>query len=331
MFFCCIQSSRAQTPAATITFAMPNYAVHEAATTATVTVSIARSEGASGVFAVECLASGGSATPDEDYTPVRTAVAFGPGETTKTFTIPILDDPFDEPNETIQLTLANPTCGAAITNGTALLIIVDNDIAHGELNFSAPEYIRSETNLSAQITVTRRGGSEGIVSVQFHTSNDTAGTAATAGLDYLAASGTLTFVHGETNKTFSVSIIADAVVESDETVLLVLTNATGGATFPGGWPTAEARLTITDSDSPSTARPTIQSYDRSGSVLRFGFSGEPPFDYYVEFTESIPSGTWLNLTNFRAKNQTIEAVVTDSLTNGATRFYRIRKEECQCD
>lgn len=40
---------------------------------------------------------------------------------------------------------------------------------------------------------------------------------------------------------------------------------------------------------------------------------------------------WLALTNYRAKLQTIEAVVTDSLANGPRRFYRIRKEDCQCE
>jgi hypothetical protein len=75
----------------------------------------------------------------------------------------------------------------------------------------------------------------------------------------------------------------------------------------------------------------IEGLERDGELLRFRFTGEPPYDYFVEFTESLPATTWLSLTNYRAKIQTIEAVVTDSLTNQPARFYRIRKQDCQCD
>lgn len=78
-------------------------------------------------------------------------------------------------------------------------------------------------------------------------------------------------------------------------------------------------------------RPRIESLERQGSLLRFRFTGEPPNDYFVEFSESLPTTNWLCLTNYRAKIQTIEAVVTDSLTNCPVRFYRIRKQDCLCD
>lgn len=77
--------------------------------------------------------------------------------------------------------------------------------------------------------------------------------------------------------------------------------------------------------------PVIEDVQREGDLLRFRFTGEPPYDYFVEFTDSLPSTGWLSLTNFRAKLATIEAVVTDPLTNRPARFYRIRKEDCFCD
>ena len=80
-----------------------------------------------------------------------------------------------------------------------------------------------------------------------------------------------------------------------------------------------------------TVRPVIDQFERAGSNLRFHFSGEPPNDYFVEFTESLSATNWLCLTNYRAKLQTIEVTVTDSLTNATARFYRIRKQDCRCD
>ena len=51
--------------------------------------------------------------------------------------------------------------------------------------------------------------------------------AATAGEDYTAASGTLTFAPGETVKTVSVAVLDDAVSDSGETFTLQLSNVSG--------------------------------------------------------------------------------------------------------
>ena len=71
-----------------------------------------------------------------------------------------------------------------------------------------------------------------------YTTND--GTA-TAGTDYEAASGTLTFAAGETEKTVSVVALSDAAAEDDETFSLQLSNASGAAVAAG-----EATGTVID-------------------------------------------------------------------------------------
>jgi len=75
----------------------------------------------------------------------------------------------------------------------------------------------------------------------------------------------------------------------------------------------------------------IEGLAQEDGLLRFQFKGVPPNDYFVEYTESLPAMNWLSLTNFRAKLQPIEAVVTDSITNHPARFYRVRQQDCQCD
>ncbi len=77
--------------------------------------------------------------------------------------------------------------------------------------------------------------------------------------------------------------------------------------------------------------PVIEGLERGAALLRFRFTGVPAYDYFVEFTDSLPASNWLSLTNFRAKLQTIEAMVTDPLTNGPARFYRVRRQDCLCD
>jgi hypothetical protein len=111
----------------------------------------------------------------------------------------------------------------------------------GTLAFSASTYTVSESGGTATITVTRTSGTDGAVGVNYATSNGTA----TSGSDYTATSGTLSWSDGEsTSKTFNVTITSDVSDESDETVTLTLSSATGGAALG----TSSATLTITDDD-----------------------------------------------------------------------------------
>jgi len=76
--------------------------------------------------------------------------------------------------------------------------------------------------------------------------------------------------------------------------------------------------------------PRIDGLERQGAAVRFRFIGEPPYDYFVEYSQSLHAQNWLSLTNFRAKAGTIQALVTDPVTNSTTRFYRIRRQPCLC-
>ena len=79
------------------------------------------------------------------------------------------------------------------------------------------------------------------VSVDYATSNGTA----TAGADYTATSGTLSFQSGETTKTVSVPVLNDAHDEGSETLTLTLSTASGAVIKSGG---GTATGTITNDD-----------------------------------------------------------------------------------
>src|SRR5262249_4499902 len=119
----------------------------------------------------------------------------------------------------------------------------------GTMQFNAASYQVNENQGTATITVSRNGGSSGSVTVGYATSNVTA----TAGSDYTATSGTLMFADGETSKSFTVAIINDTAVENSETVLLTLSNPTGGTSLASP---ATATLTI-DSDDASNQPITV--------------------------------------------------------------------------
>ena len=68
----------------------------------------------------------GTATQGDDYTGVSGTLRFAPGETTKTVSVPVLDDAHDEGSETLTLTLSSPR-RAVIDDGTAVGTIVNSD------------------------------------------------------------------------------------------------------------------------------------------------------------------------------------------------------------
>ena len=73
----------------------------------------------------------------------------------------------------------------------------------------------------------------------------TANGTATAGLDFTATTGTLSFGVGETSKTIVVPILPDAVDELPETFTVTLSDPIGGATLGA---ISAATVTITDVD-----------------------------------------------------------------------------------
>jgi|GEM_PF-6383715 len=114
---------------------------------------------------------------------------------------------------------------------------------NGTIDFATTDYSVNENGGTATITVTRSGGKVGPVTVDYGTANGTA----TAGTDYTASSGTLSWASGDdTAKSFTIPVINDSIPTGDKTVNLTLTNATGGATLGQ----SSAVLTIIDDEAP---------------------------------------------------------------------------------
>ena len=72
--------------------------------------------------------------------------------------------------------------------------------------------------------------------------------------------------------------------------------------------------------------PIIDQIQTTNNSLRFHFAGEPPYQYTVEFKDSLKSITWQTLTTHVALARTIDVAVTNFFTNTATRLFRVRKQ-----
>ena len=131
-------------------------------------------------------------------------------------------------------------------------------------------------------TVARSGNADSEVTVGYATSDGTA----TAGSDYVAASGTLTIPAGQAAGEIRVPVRGDAVDEPDETFPITLTEP-AGATIADG----SATGTISDDDAPPSVSVTggdvVEGDDGSRDLtFRVAQSGISGSDVTVEYATS---------------------------------------------
>ena len=155
------------------------------------------------------------------------------GVTSFTVRVPTVDDVISEGDETITLSAGTPQNAAPVV-GTGT--IVDNDGAP-TLHISGPAIV-DEAAGTVTYTVTLSHPSAGTVTVDYASADGSA----TAGSDYTATSGTLSFAPGQTSLTITVPISDDGVYEGEETYSVGLSNPTGGAAIG----TASVTSTIVD-------------------------------------------------------------------------------------
>ncbi len=158
-----------------------------------------------------------------DYTAVSGTLTFSQGQTSKTIAVAILGDLLDELDETFIITLSNPV-NAYLAKSQAIGTILDNDPLPS-LSINDVTLTEGDSgSKTASFSVTLNVPSGKTVQVNYATANGTA----TAGADYAATSGTLTFTPGQTSKTVSVSVLGDLLDEDNETFSVNLSNPQNG-------------------------------------------------------------------------------------------------------
>jgi hypothetical protein len=90
-----------------VRFSEPSYAAGENG--GSVVVRVVRENGSAGRVSVDYATTDGTAASGADYTATSGTLTFEPGEVQKEFSIAIIDDTADEDDETVNLTLTNPT------------------------------------------------------------------------------------------------------------------------------------------------------------------------------------------------------------------------------
>ena len=139
-------------------------------------------------------------------------------------------------------TITIPSVSISRDDGALIRTALQQTSNPGLLAFTDSVFTVDEAQGSARITVRRVGGRDGEVSVDLM---DLGGTA-TEGEDYAAVDATVTFADGQGGiRAFEIEILNDLEIEGNETLLLALVGATGGAEIVE--PT-ESELVLIDDD-----------------------------------------------------------------------------------
>lgn len=164
------------------------------------------------------------------------------------------------------------------------------------------------------------------ITVNFATAD---GTAVNTGLnpDYVATSGTLTFNPGETSMTVPVTVIGDAILEPDETVVL---NLTGAIDSEGN------AVAVADASPTGSILNDETEINITNVMMAEGDSGTTNFDFVVSLTQpnantvtvdaDTVNGSAISGSDFVANSQTItfapgETMMTFAVAvNGDTAF-----------
>jgi parallel beta-helix repeat protein len=244
---------------------------------------------------IDVVVTGGSATGggvDYNHTTAVTIPAGnydGTGATAVTITSSIVGDLLVEGDETIDLTLQNPSAGlqigdADISGGTQSVhtyTILDDDTVTIEFDVVSSAVAESTTPHNVAVRLNIPGGGSLTSDITVEIADTLAGTA-TAATDYnFASPTTVIFLSGSTDGTTvsaSIVIVDEALVENDETVVLQLQNPAAPATLDAQ---TTHTVTITNDDAA-----TVSFQSAASSSANEDIAG----NHSVVVVLSVPAG-----------------------------------------
>ncbi len=210
-----------------LSFEEASYTVNEGIPTRSLIVR--RSGSLAGPVSVDYGTESHTAQSPQDFTGKEGRLVLPAGRSKITITIPIRNDSLDEElEESFTVMLRNPSAGAFLgTNQGAQVFIRDND-EPGTIELARESIKVTEGNraLTVKIPLTRTGKAP-LASGVTVTLATFAGTAL-PGEDYVEATHTVTFPAGVSRVTADVTVLPDAIDESEESFGVMLVDPSGG-------------------------------------------------------------------------------------------------------
>ena len=178
----------------------------------------------------------GTATNPSDHTLSSGSITIPAYQKAAVVALNIVDDATSESDETVILTMGSVTGAAKGTTDVHTTTIIDDD---GKSSLSINDITVAEAG-TASFTVTLSPAAGTTVTVDYTTTDGSAKNTT----DYTAATGSLTFLAGETSKTIDVITTNDSLDEYTENFNVVLSNPSSNARIVD----ALGKASITDDD-----------------------------------------------------------------------------------
>ncbi len=259
---------------------------------------------------VDYLTSDGTARAGEDFEPTSGRLVFAPQEVQKTVPVTVFGDLLDEGEEDFYLDLASPV-GGILEDGRGRITIQPD-----ETMLSITPEIRivegNEGAADAAFTVTLEPASSRVVTVDYRTVDDSA----TAGEDYAATAGTLTFAPGTITREIRVPVYGDTQSEADESFVVELSE-------PGNASILEAAgqgvgVIVEDDLSISISNVSVFETDETVTAeleVRLSTAGSEPItvDYFTEDGTAVAGEDYVSASGTLtfAPGETVKTVWVD--------------------
>lgn len=266
---------------------------------------LSMSRPAGSLISVSYQTRDGSAKAGEDYVATSGTATFAAGQTSTTVTVPIIGDTDVEPSELFTLSINTPTGVAQSSSGEALILDDDAGGSSAPVLSVAAHHQKEDTS-----------SSDGLY-LGWTLSLDKAPVApVTVDLSYLAGSAirgssngpvdaypwsssspsSVTFAVGETSRQVFYRIDADSIDETDETIVLEITNPTNVA-LAGQVTVLRSAAFILDDDGFASnlalyaSDPVLVEGQSGTSVARFDLSLSRPSDNPITVSYETRDGS----------------------------------------
>lgn len=249
------------------------------------------------------------------YAQTGRTLLFQPGEMSKVIRVQPIANPAASGDRTLTLQLSAPV------NST-----LDDSVATGTLRYALPQALVSDASTAEgnigdsnklEFAVKLDKAAAGPISIAYATTNGTA----TAGTDYDATSGSITFSSGDTTKTIEVAVIGNEDVQANRTLSLTLSGATG-ATIKR----ASAIGTIVDDDHARQINIDDATAYRTDGKLTFKLTLDSASARDISVDYATQDGTAKAGADYVATSGTIrfaagatqQTIVVNTVNNGST-------------
>ncbi len=199
----------------------------------TLSVIVVRTGGTTGNLSVDYATTEGTAIAGQDFTSTSGTLTFTGGETTKTIQIPIADDATTEFDETFSISLSTANLEALGAPAKLVVTLQDHDTVP-TISVTGANVVEGNagSTTDALFTISLSAATGRAVSVDFTTVNAGAlggSSCNNAGVDYISASGTLSFTPSVSAFSIPVKICGDNNAEGGEGFGVGLLNPVGAA------------------------------------------------------------------------------------------------------